>query len=58
MARHDNRHGYQRPQHLMPTVRRLMVYLTRYKLLLILVLFWMVPYIYELFETIQNLFAL
>ena len=25
---------------------------------LILVLFWMVPYIYELFETIQNLFAL
>ena len=38
MARHDNRHGYQRPQHLMPTVLRLMVYLTRYKLLLILVL--------------------
>ena len=25
---------------------------------LILVLFWMVPYIYELFETIKNLFAL
>ena len=25
---------------------------------LILVLFWMVPYIYELFETIQNLFVL
>ncbi len=25
---------------------------------LILVLFWIVPYIYELFETIQNLFAL
>ena len=25
---------------------------------LLLVLFWMVPYIYELFETIQNLFAL
>ena len=25
---------------------------------LILVMFWMVPYIYELFETIQNLFAL
>ena len=24
----------------------------------ILVLFWIVPYIYELFETIQNLFAL
>ena len=43
MARHDNRHGYQRPQHLMPTVLRLMVYLTRYKLLLILVLFCLVP---------------
>ena len=42
MARHDNRHGYQRPQHLMPTVLRLMVYLTRYKLLLILVLFCLV----------------
>ena len=25
---------------------------------LVLVLFWMVPYIYELFETIRNLFAL
>ena len=25
---------------------------------LILVLFWMVPYIYELFETIKDLFAL
>ena len=25
---------------------------------LILVLFWMVPYIYELFETIKQLFAL
>lgn len=25
---------------------------------LILVLFWMVPYIYELFDTIKNLFAL
>ena len=25
---------------------------------LILVLFWIVPYIYELFETIKNLFAL
>ena len=25
---------------------------------LVLVLFWMVPYIYELFETIKNLFAL
>lgn len=25
---------------------------------LILVLLWIVPYIYELFETIQNLFAL
>lgn len=25
---------------------------------LILVLFWIVPYIYQLFETIQNLFAL
>ena len=25
---------------------------------LILVLFWMVPYIYELFESIQRLFAL
>ena len=25
---------------------------------LILVLFWMVPYIYELFETIKSLFAL
>ena len=25
---------------------------------LILVLFWMVPYIYELFETMQSLFAL
>ena len=25
---------------------------------LILVLFWIVPYIYELFETIQNLFSL
>jgi len=25
---------------------------------LLLVLFWMVPYIYELFETIKNLFAL
>ena len=25
---------------------------------LILVLFWIVPYIYELFETIQTLFAL
>ncbi len=25
---------------------------------LILVLFWIVPYIYELFETIQNLFTL
>ena len=24
----------------------------------ILMLFWMVPYIYELFETIKNLFAL
>lgn len=25
---------------------------------LILVLFWLVPYIYQLFETIKNLFAL
>ncbi len=25
---------------------------------LVLVLFWMVPYIYELFETIKNLFLL
>ncbi len=25
---------------------------------LVLVLFWIVPYIYELFETIKNLFAL
>ena len=25
---------------------------------LVLVLFWMVPYIYELFETIKNLFSL
>lgn len=25
---------------------------------LVLVLFWLVPYIYELFETIRNLFAL
>ncbi len=25
---------------------------------LVLVLFWMVPYIYELFETIRDLFAL
>ena len=25
---------------------------------LILVLFWIVPYIYELFETIKNLFSL
>ena len=25
---------------------------------LVLVLFWMVPYIYELFDTIKNLFAL
>ena len=25
---------------------------------LIIVLFWIVPYIYELFETIKNLFAL
>ena len=25
---------------------------------LLLVLFWLVPYIYELFETIRNLFAL
>ncbi len=25
---------------------------------LLLVLYWVVPYIYELFETIQNLFAL
>ena len=25
---------------------------------LVMVLFWMVPYIYELFETIKNLFAL
>ena len=25
---------------------------------LVLVLFWIVPYIYELFETIQNLFGL
>lgn len=25
---------------------------------LVLVLFWLVPYIYELFETIKNLFAL
>ncbi|MBE6939759.1 MAG: ABC transporter ATP-binding protein [Ruminococcaceae bacterium] len=38
MAKPNHRHGYQRPQHLVPTVRRLMGYLTRYKLLLILVL--------------------
>ena len=25
---------------------------------LVLVLFWLVPYIYELFETMKNLFAL
>ena len=25
---------------------------------LVLVLFWIIPYIYELFETIKNLFAL
>ncbi len=37
MAKGNQKHGYQRPQQLGPTVRRLMGYLARYKLLLVLV---------------------
>ncbi len=37
MAKNNNKHGYQKPQKLGPTVRRLLSYLTEYKLLLVLV---------------------